>query len=397
MNTTKRLLDFLYECFFLFTVMEILYIIAHGLVPILPIVLVIMLNGVFFLFFHNKKAIPLPILLMLILGSLLLGFFTGLNIYASLIWTSMVSWRSYVHFVKVDIERENQHVLFIVSLVLCLIVYFPLTDVAYNEILLMLPFIQFIFLILLKVLGMVQTQIYSNSRKYMIWAAGTVVSAVLISFLGIYLFPVFNRILVAIITGIGAAAGLLIYPVKWLLQLLIGDDAIELKKDDEKEKEAEKKELLEKMNEQGDTVSFLNYELIVLAVVVIILIVIGIYFYKRKISIDVDDADSNPIKRQASHTKVNRRFQRIRPPKDAIRKKLYQLQKTLAKKGFPRYEYESVEEWFRRLNFNVPDMQAVITGYQKVRYGNLELSQRERERFEKGIKQLMDEAKLNKT
>lgn len=397
MIITKRWLDFLYECLFLFTLMEILYIIAHGLVPILPLVLVIALNGVFLLLFQRKKMIPLPMFLLLILGSLLLGFFTGLNMFASLIWTAMVVWRAYVHFVKVDIERENQHVLFIVSLVLCLIVYFPLTDGDYNEILLMLPFIQFVFLIMLKVLDMVQNQINSSRRKYTMWGLGTIGAAVIISFLGIYLFPAINKLLVMIIAGIGSVAGLLIYPIQWILQLLIGDDSKEkLNNLFEKEKKTEQKEMMEKMNEQGDTASFLNYEMIVLAVVVIVLIILGIYFYKRKIRIDMDEGSSNQIEKQAASSTVKRRFQQIRPPKNLIRKKFYHLQKTLAKKGYPRYQHESVEDWFSRLDFNVSDFEAVISGYRKVRYGNQELTSFERKKYEEGIKRLAEKARSNK-
>ncbi|GAA0606888.1 hypothetical protein GCM10009001_25180 [Virgibacillus siamensis] len=394
MSITKRWLDFFYECFFLFTLMEILYIIAYGHVPVLPVLLVAVLNAVFFLSFQRKKTIPLPMLLVLILGSLLLGFFTGLNVYASVLWTTFIVWRAFIHFVKIDIEHENQHVLFIVSLALCIIVYFPMTD-GNNGILLVLPFIQFVFLITLKVLEMVESQIKSGSRRYMMWGIGTIGTAVAISFLGIYLFPAVKTILMSLFSGISAVAGLLIYPVQWFLKLLIGDEAELPERDESKDKQTQNQEMMEKMENQEDPSMFMN-ELMVLAVVVIVLIGLGIYFYKRKISIDMEAAGSNQITGQLSANTVKQRFQRSRPPKDAVRKRLYQLQKTLAKRGYPRYQHESVEDWFDRLDFNTAALDTVIAGYRKVRYGNRELTSSEREKYEKGMKQLTEEAKSRK-
>ncbi|WP_174615068.1 hypothetical protein [Virgibacillus ihumii] len=392
MRITKRLLDFLYECFFLFTLMEILYIIAHGHAPVLPLILVTVLNAVFFLPFQRKKTVSVPMFFVLIIGSLLLGFFTCLNAYASVLWTALVVWRAFVHFVKVDIEHENQHALFIVSLVLCLIVYFPMTN-GNNEILLMLPFIQFVFLITLKVLDMVGSQLNSSSRSYMLWGIGTIGTAVVISYLGIYLFPAVKTVLMSLFAGIGAVMGLLIYPVQWFLKLLIDEDEELLERDESKDKHSKNQENQDQLQNQTDDPSLFSDELIVLAVVVLVLVGLGIYFYKRKISIEMEAAGSNQIFKQTSSSGVIRRFQRSRPPKSAIRKKMYQLQKTLAKKGYPRYQHESIEEWFDRLDFNVAALNAVSTGYRKTRYGDQELTASERKKYEKGMKQLTEEAK----
>ncbi|MFC4558176.1 DUF4129 domain-containing protein [Virgibacillus kekensis] len=390
MRITKIWLDYLYECFFLFVVMEIVYIIINELAPVGPLVTIVLLFGVVFTLLRKKSEIQLINVFFLILVGGGLGNMLGLNIYASVLWAILVGWRSFMHFIDSDIDTDNQHALFLYSLGACLFVYLTLSNSDEKGILLLLPFIQFFFLILLKMLNIIIAQQASAevNRKYTMWSIGALGITVMGSIMAYYFFPAFKSIVITAVMWIGTVLGYVIAtPITWLINVLFGTKSL---------KELGLEKLLgppvdeeEKQPEQVEQVMSPIFEWIIWILVIGIFIGVVAYLYKKKFVLTnkilkPQTAEATPVSYSTSKPK-----ERVRAPKDKVRKRFYQLQKSLARKGYARYVHESVQEWLERIDDKAAGKSVIAEEYRKVRYGEKELTEEEVQQYEKRIKELI--------
>jgi Phosphoglycerol transferase and related proteins, alkaline phosphatase superfamily len=68
------------------------------------------------------------------------------------------------------------------------------------------------------------------------------------------------------------------------------------------------------------------------------------------------------------------------PPRDPVRRTVFLLQRQAEKSGDGRHPGETLTDWLNRLSGGIPDS-ALIRNYQKVRYGHVNLSRAEWNRF----------------
>lgn len=401
MKSLKIWLNYLYEGVFLYIIMDILYIITNHLAPVLPFLMIVLINGIAFVLITKKKAVPYPFILSLILLCIIVGYLTGFNLYSAVLSAVVIAWRAYVLLLKDDIDDEQQHSLFLISLFLCITVYLVFSGFDQKGILLVLPVIQFFYLIGLKMFDLMLSQDFRRdpkSRKYFIWGFSTFGTAVLLSVLAVFMFPALKSIVTTVFSWVGSAVGfIIINPIIWLFNLLITEDDVKEAKVGKlfEQSEEEKKKMTEQIEPAS---SSLNTEMIFLAVVIIAFIILFIYFFKKKMRIDVDPSHLAPSKNNVMRSQRDAKniFQRRKPPKDIVRRRFFQLQKILAKQGFGRNPNESVEDWFSRMAIDTPGKGIVASSYRKVRYGGKSLSEAEMERFESAVKEMIETAEDRK-
>ncbi|UOQ94283.1 hypothetical protein MUO14_04795 [Halobacillus shinanisalinarum] len=130
----------------------------------------------------------------------------------------------------------------------------------------------------------------------------------------------------------------------------------------------------------------------IIAIVIIAMTVIFVMNRKRKQSVEMESG-ALPVhyslisEKELQEDKGKRSmFWRSKGEGD-IRIQFYKFEKFAHKKGYGRKMSESVEEWFNRVQFNFVQTDL----YQKVRYGETQLNDREKERFFEEIKQLRTE------
>ncbi|UOR11784.1 hypothetical protein [Halobacillus amylolyticus] len=130
----------------------------------------------------------------------------------------------------------------------------------------------------------------------------------------------------------------------------------------------------------------------IIAIVIIVTIVIFVMSRKRKQQ--VEEKSNTPSVYYSSisdeelqENKEKRSLFWRSKETGAVRKQFYQFEKFANKQGFGRKKSESIEEWFSRVQFNVVKTDL----YQKVRYGEAQLNESEKERFFEEIKQLRTE------
>lgn len=143
--------------------------------------------------------------------------------------------------------------------------------------------------------------------------------------------------------------------------------------------------------DHGDLMTYMYWALI--AIIVGLLIFIVIRFFRRKFEVVSEEQNADQITYyeldvDLSHQNKRSLFERLkdRAQKRTMhpaRKMVYQFEKKLAKREFGRRPYETIEEWLRRIQMDVD-----IYVYQKVRYGEQDVTQKELESLENDIKEM---------
>ncbi|WP_139693388.1 DUF4129 domain-containing protein [Sporolactobacillus terrae] len=120
-----------------------------------------------------------------------------------------------------------------------------------------------------------------------------------------------------------------------------------------------------------------NFGLLFGILIVVLLLLIAFWQLRRinmskaKKNVQDDAIKTEKIPLQSA-PKRDRKPIRLSAPKHTVRRAIYRLQKQAKKVGCGRHPYESLQEWLFRLNLNATDR--LITYYEKVRYGNQELT-----------------------
>jgi len=129
-----------------------------------------------------------------------------------------------------------------------------------------------------------------------------------------------------------------------------------------------------------------------LSVLIIIGLIIGIILLKKKVLNKIGDPQDDEASATSKwgdsgqgrlRDKLSKFFNR--KPDNQIRQMFFDFERFSQKKGFGRKNYETIEDWFERLDVKGVDVEV----YQKVRYGDEpSLTEQEVERFKHDLHQL---------
>jgi hypothetical protein len=118
-------------------------------------------------------------------------------------------------------------------------------------------------------------------------------------------------------------------------------------------------------------------------VVLLVIVFLGYLFIKKKINlIPPLNTFSDAIEISTGRLGANRKSilpRRIKPPRDLIRREVFELERFAYKYNCGRHPYETIEEWLRRIGF--ADVEQVIKIYEKLRYGHQSYSSEEKTSF----------------
>lgn len=311
----------------------------------------------------------------------LLFYMLDYPIIISVVFSILLTWR-YINIVgEASLSRENGYVIstFLLGGVLILLINEPQ--------IIIYVYLQFVILIF----GYVSSHLFvikKEERKQFnnkVWAY--IVSAFAVGSALFFLLFDYGRLLVMkVMEGIIFLASFVFSKVAHLLGFIdLGKANVQksgssdLKGQKPKVREELGQSLIEKIAPYfywGAVILILGF-LIILAVK---------FFKKRTRDLGYDDVSEavsysrldGKVNKNSMKDRYNRLFNR---PVHPARKLVYQFEHNATKNGYGRHSFETIEEWFGRLNLN-----ADLMIYQQVRYGGTDISKQEVDRLKDELK-----------
>lgn len=404
MIAIERWLRFVYEGFGLYLLfIAAFYFWADQWPPIFAFILLWFLSSAaIYLFFRNKQKKSYAAMMAFMPFTAALAWLLGFPIILAVALGALGCWRAFLHFFRFRTSSDAPPAfgLFFCALVLALGLYM-FHAYTYRQDLLVLLLLQFFFLLFMKGFERMNTLPSGNQashKTYLRWGIGTFAAFVGAAVVLLALNPVMKWLYFTgfslLAHGIGYIIG---YPLYWLLSPLVSkENGKDLKNDlltgDEQHQDPPQQA-------SHDSGTALPYGWIFLGIAIIAFVIVLIMVYRKRMTLSQEDheaAGDGDVSLRLFHRGTKAKKERGRPPKNTVRRRFYQMQRVLASRGFRRQMSESVEDWFARLDFPAGDKDTVAAAYQKVRYGEAELSPDESHQFEAAIDALIRRAKENK-
>ncbi|MEB1809868.1 MAG: DUF4129 domain-containing protein [Bacillaceae bacterium] len=384
-------LQFSFEILLLYLIILPLYII-HGEYPPMTYAIFMIIAVVTYLLVlsktKNKKlgmlCIPLVSIIAIVFGvHYLLAFFLAAYIF----------WR----VLSVVEETNEPWNIFLSTFVIGLLYFLHFFTLENRDVFILIILIQFLLVVSIK-LFQFSFESKEADRKTsggVKWQIGVLVFLAGVSALGWLLFPVLNITLSYIIRAIVYLFYLIAYPFFYLLSFY--DPKI-----NEQEGEAGSSELVDPLEEirefpTFDLASIIGNVFLALVGIGLVIWIISI-IVKKKLRPIVQDGSSTLVI-DTTNTQGNNQpkpFWRRKKPKNEIRRMLFDLDRTLAKKGMGRKPGQTIEEWFRPIDAD-QDIKKIITSiYQQVRYGHNDISKEQIKKYRQAIKEFQQQVMKEK-
>jgi hypothetical protein len=143
-----------------------------------------------------------------------------------------------------------------------------------------------------------------------------------------------------------------------------------------------------------------DYSLLWWSIAALLVLIVVIYIWRKKLlfNLRADAALTGNVSALTSSDINGSAFGKKRwlQPKDRTRKKFLHFEKTMDKRGYGRLPGESAPLWFERLKLSGDDAESVLQAYEKVRYGEEEITNDEFSLYAKAIKNFEKSEHLQK-
>ncbi|MGY3716506.1 hypothetical protein ACWE42_13385 [Sutcliffiella cohnii] len=370
----KKSFYLLMEVNLLFTFVLISYIHIPYFPPIEGILLPVLLAIFIYSFLEKTMKVQTFVLIVFFAPILsIISFAFGYSFILSVVIGSTISWRAFVVFIHG--RQLLPRTIFLLTIFWIMFVYFfaVLDKYKYADYLLYLLGFQLLFFLLSRLADSFQRAkvdytLKGNILKGASYFVGTITIAII--FLSTFGRVIISEGLKSFGWLIGFLFGVLAQPFLYLLSLIDWEyAAVEL---GEQSSEDEESDVEKWMQEFRDPEAFWDNVIVMAIIFLIIFIVALIYLRKVKVKrLDVEDDVSYNTKTNKWRRK-NEWWQK--PPKDEVRKLVFDLEKLAYKKGRGRKRNETLEEWLVRESIL---SEQFFTLYEKVRYGELHLTENE--------------------
>lgn len=391
-----RLLHYLLEGnIFLLAILNFT-IVKHQEVALGFLLLYIIGGLLYAVFIELKKDITLGWLVTFSPVVILVGFYVlQLPIVLTLVFTAYLIWRVLGHIQEID--YENEMLLFSTSLLVGLFLFIRFQSIPESKYLFYILLSQLLITILIKINRMyidMKRQGDPSSKKFAKW--GFSATGILLGS-GTLLALIFPYIQAGVLflfkSVISLLAYVIIYPLLWLLGLWNPTISAEVMEsfgrgmDDLKPDEIIKQEL------PDGSIDFTIFYIIggVIAAVLIL-----IFFFKK---LDLKPYLSPALAANAKvveddNTNIAFGGRRKYPvPSNEIRKRFHSFESLMVKYDLGRKTYEPVLDWLHRIEFTDVNIDDVKGLYERVRYGELNLSKEEEQHYYKLMDDLTSIAK----
>lgn len=388
-NDRTRLLHYLLEGFLVLLVL-CGYLLTRFPEVALGFYLLYLIGGVMYgLFIKVKKDITLGTIVLFSPVVILVGIFIlQLSLPITLFFVAYLVWRVLGHFREID--HENEIFIFSISLLIGLLEFIYFESRIEGKYIFIILLLQLFLTILIKLNRMyveMKRQGDPSSKKFAIWGFGTTGALSGFGLILVLFYPYIQATIFFIFrTVISIIAYIVMYPISLLLAYFnpsIDPEKLEFLRQSTEGSKADVETPLSTDGQSDPTVL-----LIIAALITVILI--AIYFFKK---IDYQ-SNLNPV--YANNVNVledgslDSKFgqrKKYPMPTDEIRKRFYTFENLMIKYEFGRKAYEPVSDWLKRIEFTDVDVADVKSLYEKVRYGEMDLSNEEKQHYYK----LMDE------
>ncbi|MDQ0254011.1 hypothetical protein J2S74_001384 [Evansella vedderi] len=384
------------EALFFYVLVFPLYAVYGSFPPVMPYIFVIITSAIVYGFLLHKtkststSAIGLPIVLIV-------GGIGDFNLLMAAFLAVMTFWRAVVHFEEYD--RTNEFPVFLMTLGAGIIYFFWFSDFDGRQMLLFLIFAHFLLAMGLKTLSMTLHSNVSEEQKksHLKWILGALLTVSSFSLVLSLIFPYLQWFFIQLARLVFYTAGLIVSPIIYLIRLPrsdgpgYGDSSLSLEGEDERRDAFETLEMGE---------SFLSFEQFFWIISSILLLLVVYLIIKRVRNVETKQIEFTEI-REAELSSLKKTgsfwssFRQGRVPKNEIRREFYHFQESLVKSEWARNGNETVEDWVMRLPISNSLKETVIKNYQKVRYGNIEVSKEQQKEFKEAIKQAKKEIKTH--
>ncbi|MCA1029751.1 cation:proton antiporter [Bacillus timonensis] len=391
-----RTYQYVMEVLFLYIALFLLYIHTEIIPPFFPFLLICGIGGVSFAYILSlmKSNTPYFLIMLFVPVVAYISSMFGLSFGVSLFLAGVVCWRIVSHYRR-DTKITESSILN-VSLGGGFLIYLGAAVQGYphRELILYLIMALLLFFMISKILTSLYTSSIANqdhlAKKqsgsvialFGLMVAGAVGLAVVLPFL---LKKVLTLLLTVSGYGLYAVSGSLFGAVEKVKQMdpeARGDEAPPMGWD----------QALEDLNPITDMVNFLtgvNFWAIVGILCIILLAILLFFLGKRKFilppSEEEEDRHFNMATNSVEGTVKKARRKKRKTPQEKIRKLVFELEMLATTKSKGRLHFETVAEWLQREKFLEPSL---VSYYERVRYGEQQLSEKENEICEEIAKKL---------
>lgn len=360
----------------------------------LEVIILMIFGGIFYeLLFRRitptvgKVLLTLPIFVGI--GWLVLG----IDMVMLLAVTALIGWRFTSHYFDEDLGQETNLLLF--SYASSIAFYFLYSNNEVIPLVLLLVLIQTMMFAFIRVNRYMQL---NHDKTVNRWIAKFSLGILGVTALIVAVFPLIESAVMLLMKAFAAALAIVVYyPLSFvfgIFEKFVNEKSVTEEAEDVEVSLEENEEILKEMIHENNQNEWFTYILLIL--LAIGLIWFGIKLYRRKLMSMNQFAFGNMNEKSVMFEEDlhNQYLDRnVKAPENKIRKQLFRLEKKMSGYTFGRRSYEPVLEWLDRVN--APDELSVEVNriYQRVRYGEENVTSEEEGRYVQSINELVKWAK----
>jgi hypothetical protein len=388
----QRVYQYVMEVIFLYIVLVLFYFHTTYLPPILPFLIIVALGGAFYLFLLTKIKDRTPFFVVMLLIPIIayISSLFGYSLGMSLALAAFVCWRVVAYYTQGF--RPSESTILIVTLIGGYLIYlgsvvqeYPLKNIP-----LYLILSQILFLMLGKMINGIYISAVSNKGKAAQKQTGSMVGMFFsLTAAAVVIAVGFPLLFKYVLTGTMSLVGKGMYAVS--VPLFNAVDNAEFSSNSGGDTAGGRgwDNALEDKRLQAIGDSLFNIWTVLTVIAIVIITIIVIILAKKRMVKQVEVVASGiPYPMEVDNTGLSEQSwfkKRNNAPSEKVRKLVLELETHAAKKGRGRFGYETVEEWLNRERFLDKDL---VSSYEKVRYGEEELTDSENAKCDAIVKQL---------
>jgi hypothetical protein len=384
---------FIYQLLAFYTLAE-----KNALPEVLPFFTLALTGTIIYFALHKWEHENMPYVFSAVslIGLIIMSIIVGYPFQIGAALALLISFRLFSSLQSLDDDKDGH--LLVLTTIVALGQYFIFASYIYSDWFVLFIFAQFLLIVLKKMIQ--HLQVHAN-KKASSWQLTILLTLIGASILSVALLPAFRYMFHKILIFGGWLLFSVLYPIlMWLYSL------IPLESAERQEEEVDEATIPPESMQDGDTYlpndgmdivrpdffspEYILYGLIGMALVTFILYVI----YKGKDSM-LQATMSGFFTKEELFNKEDQkplfRSNNIKAPVNKTRKLFFNFEKKLMKTVMARTPAKTIEEWFGQLQGADEHKEIVMRLYQKVRYGNEELSDAEFAQYKQSFKQLQKE------
>ncbi|MBM7096303.1 hypothetical protein JSY36_11165 [Bacillus sp. H-16] len=384
------------EMWFVYLLLFPVYMDTAGYTPPIPFLAVVIAGIIVISFFiRNTKKLKYSLLsIPIVITAALLG---GFHISMAIFLSFTLFWRVRAHLTG-DQEGTEIKVLFL-SLFTGVFYYLLFQSAPYHWLILIFLSLQFFgSLLVIAVNNTLKAATNGEQkRRHMRWTVTMLLGVGGMGLLVALFTPIITAAILFITRTFIYAVGWLMSPLLFLFSGIEGEDIVMEEGEDEGDEEAPL--LFEELGNVDVDSTFIGSITFYWIVAGILFLLAFIYLIRKKTSRPARSKDESfeeeAIRLEVEHSNWDWLKKRVTPKHD-VRRSFLKLETAMAKKGLGRSFPQTAEEWLLELPIEEEEKERIYSTYERVRYGEEEVSSSEQKAFKQTISTVIKRIKRHK-